>query len=53
MCSQNRRGTISEVLENMRQPMPWRRKLHLFLRNNWIKVRTRSDCCGNHGEPGC
>ena len=28
-------------------------KLRLYARNNWIKVRTRSSCCGNHGEPGC
>ena len=28
-------------------------KLRLYARNNWIKIRTRSGCCGNHGEPGC
>ena len=28
-------------------------KLRLYARNNWTKVRTRSSCCGNHGEPGC
>lgn len=28
-------------------------KLRLALRNNWKKVRTRSTCCGNAGEPGC
>jgi hypothetical protein len=22
-------------------------------KNNAIKVATFSDCCGNHGEPGC
>ena len=21
--------------------------------NTWIKLRTRSDCCGNYGDPGC
>jgi len=53
MSAQDRRGTARETLENLRQPMPLCRKLRLFLRNNWIKLRTRSDCCGNHGEPGC
>jgi hypothetical protein len=28
-------------------------RLRLLLRNNWRKLRTRSDCCGNDGEPGC
>jgi hypothetical protein len=40
-------------MENLRQPMPLGRKVKLVLRNNWTKLRTRSDCCGNHGEPGC
>lgn len=38
---------------NMRAPIPWRRKLFLVFRNNWIKIRTQSDCCGHPGEPGC
>jgi hypothetical protein len=25
----------------------------LVAKNNAIKVATFSDCCGNHGEPGC
>ncbi len=53
MCAEQRRGTPQETLENLRQPMPLRRKLRLVLRNNWKKMRTRSSCCGNHGEPGC
>ena len=53
MCSQSRRGTPGETLENLRQSMPFRRKVRLFLRNNWTKLRKRSDCCGNFGEPGC
>ncbi|HEX6030308.1 MAG TPA: hypothetical protein VFY90_02680 [Tepidiformaceae bacterium] len=28
-------------------------KLRLLARNNWKKARTRNNCCGNHGEPGC
>jgi hypothetical protein len=32
---------------------PFHEKLRLAVRNNWTKIRTRSDCCGNYGEPGC
>jgi hypothetical protein len=53
MCVEQPHGTPQETLENLRQPMPPRRKLQLVLRNYWIKVRTRSSCCGNYGEPGC
>jgi hypothetical protein len=53
MRSEKRRGTARESLDNLRQAMPLRRKLHLYVRNNWTKIRTRSSCCGNHGEPGC
>ena len=33
--------------------LPFHRKLALTFRNNWIKMRTRQDCCGHLGEPGC
>lgn len=32
---------------------PFPTKVRLALANSWKKVRTRSGCCGNHGEPGC
>ena len=32
---------------------PFPAKVRLALANSWRKVRTRSDCCGNYGEPGC
>lgn len=53
MCAEHRRGTSHETIENLRQPMPLGRKIRLVLRNTWIKIRTGSNCCGNHGEPGC
>jgi hypothetical protein len=54
MCADDkRRGTLQQSLDNLRQPMPLGRKLRLLVHNNWIKIRTRSDCCGNYGEPGC
>lgn len=39
--------------DNLRTPMPLSRKAYLVLRNNWIKIRTGSTCCGHPGEPGC
>jgi hypothetical protein len=53
MCAENQRGNPQKTWANLRQPMPLGRKLRLFFRNNWIKIRTGSACCGNHGEPGC
>ena len=32
---------------------PFAEKVRLTIKNNLIKARTRSNCCGNHGEPGC
>ena len=32
---------------------PFPTKVRLVLANSWRKVRTRSDCCGNYGQPGC
>jgi hypothetical protein len=53
MCAEQQRGNLQETLENLRQPMPLDQKLYLILRNYWIKIRTRSTCCGSHGQPGC
>jgi hypothetical protein len=32
---------------------PWATRVRLALANNLRKVRTRSVCCGNYGQPGC
>jgi hypothetical protein len=32
---------------------PFAEKVRLAIRNNLIKVRNGSNCCGHHGEPGC
>ncbi|HEY8908726.1 MAG TPA: hypothetical protein VIM51_00360 [Desulfosporosinus sp.] len=55
-----------ETKENQFQPSfkaifsNWRRsdasflaKLGMAFRNNWIKIRRGSSCCGHHGEVGC
>ncbi len=47
------RPSITSFFTNLQAPMPLERKVHLLLRNNWIKVRRRSNCCGHPGEPGC
>jgi hypothetical protein len=52
MCGE-KHGTVSESMQNMRQPMPITKKAKLVLRNSWSKLRTASTCCGNYGEPGC
>jgi hypothetical protein len=53
MCTEKRHDTASESLENLRLPIPLGLKIRLILSNNWTKVRKRSSCCGNYGEPGC
>jgi hypothetical protein len=32
---------------------PLHAKARLASRNWWIRAKTRSNCCGNDGEPGC
>jgi hypothetical protein len=32
---------------------PFGAKLRMVVSNNLTKLRTRQDCCGNHGQPGC
>jgi hypothetical protein len=32
---------------------PFTTRVKLTVTNNVKKLRTRSNCCGNHGQPGC
>jgi hypothetical protein len=32
---------------------PFTTKVKMAAANNLKKLRTRSNCCGNHGQPGC
>ncbi len=41
------------VLRNLRQPGPLSWKVERWTANMLARVRRRSDCCGNAGEPGC
>lgn len=33
--------------------LPFAEKVLLVVKNNAIKLRRGSSCCGNYGEPGC
>lgn len=48
-----RRGTFSEFLTNIDQPMPRREKLSKLSHNLWRRLVLRQACCGHPGEPGC
>ena len=45
--------SLRAVFSNLGAEMPLGRKVQRVFANNWIKIRTRSNCCGNKGEPGC
>lgn len=48
------RPSLKTVFTNFRTyDAPFHVKLGLFFSNNFHKLRTRSNCCGNHGQPGC
>ena len=43
----------SAFSRNLKVPMPLGRKVRLVVRNTAIKFKTRQNCCGHPGEPGC
>jgi len=43
----------SAFVRNLKVPMPLGRKLKIVVRNTAIKIKTRRNCCGHPGEPGC
>jgi hypothetical protein len=46
--------SLKAVFSNFRAyDAPFSTKLGLFFRNNFTKIRNRTNCCGNHGQPGC
>ncbi|MGZ4105559.1 MAG: hypothetical protein ACXVQY_08160 [Actinomycetota bacterium] len=44
-------GTFFKIWRESDQP--FLTKVGLVVKNNFIKIRTLKDCCGNYGEPGC
>ena len=46
--------SLRDLITNLREyDAPLTTKLRLAARNTWIKISTRSNCCGHPGEPGC
>ncbi len=52
MCAEER-PDMKKVLNNLKQPIPIKRKVYLFLKNNLSKITKLKSCCGHPGEPGC
>jgi len=48
------RPSLRAIFSNWRRSdAPFLVKVGMVLRNNWIKIRRGSSCCGHHGEVGC
>lgn len=48
------RDELKASWQNFREyDAPFATKVRMTVANNFKKVRTRQDCCGNHGQPGC
>ena len=48
------RPSFGNTLTNWREyDAPFLTKLRMAAANNWRKLRTRRNCCGNDGQPGC
>ena len=49
----SRRGDLRSYVRNFGQPGSLSWKAQRWLANMLTRVRRRSTCCGNDGEPGC
>ena len=48
------RPSFRAFLQNFNEyDAPLDKKLRKAFANNLKKLKTRSECCGHHGEPGC
>lgn len=48
------RPSFGAVISNWREyDAPLATKFRLALKNYGLRILRRSNCCGNHGEPGC
>jgi hypothetical protein len=53
MCEETKPSPRA-FLDNWRKSdLPFFKRLRVALRNEWKKIRTGQQCCGNYGEPGC
>ena len=48
------RPNLRAAISNLRRTgLPWHQVLAQVASNFRLKVVTRSNCCGNYGQPGC
>ena len=48
------RPTLGALITNwQRRDLGLGVKLRMQVKNTWLRLKRRSNCCGNHGEPGC
>jgi hypothetical protein len=48
------RPSVGAIFTNWNEyDAPAHVKFRLALKNSWRRFRYASNCCGNHGEPGC
>ena len=52
MC-QNKSPIQSAISNWNESTAPLPQKISMFLKNNFIKLRTGKHCCGHPGEVGC
>jgi hypothetical protein len=52
MCDQ-KKPNPKDFFANLTGSGSFREKLKALIKNNAIKIKTRKNCCGHHGEPGC
>jgi hypothetical protein len=52
MCAENR-PDVKAVMNNLRKPMPFVKKIGLIIKNSALKIIRLKSCCGHPGEPGC
>jgi hypothetical protein len=52
MCNKER-PDAKAVLENLKQPLSFGKKMQYIIRNNILKIVRLNVCCGHPGEPGC
>lgn len=52
MCTENR-PNAKAVMDNLKKPMPFIKKIGLIMKNSVLKIVRLKNCCGHPGEPGC
>jgi hypothetical protein len=52
MC-EKKKPDVKKFLTNLSDPMPLKKKIYLFIKNNADKIRRGKNCCGHAGQPGC